>query len=199
MRAFALPSAGVRYARMRGWRYAAAASYAGAVPSRQTTERRKAEGRTIGEAMKRRRMMLEVRREAAEFCKGLSRNADPATVVQVVLDNIYTAYEYATQQVMELTEDEYWFEALGGKIPNHWIREQERLGMQLVHVAAKASAMGLAEREIHLQEAQAALFASVLDAALKEAGLTIDQRHGIHVGVSRRLDDIEGTAKEIAA
>lgn len=141
--------------------------------------------------------MLEVRQDAAEFAKGLRRNMDPAEAVQAVLDNIASMYEYATQQVYQLSEDEYWRTTLAGKTAHEWIKEQERLGLQMVHVAGKAAAMGLAERSIRLQEAQAAIFATVVEAVLVDAGLDGDTRRAVHQGIALRLDDIVGTATEL--
>lgn len=143
-------------------------------------------------------MLLEVRQEAAEFAQGLRRNVDPADGVQSVLDHIASLYEYATQQVFQLDTDEYWRETLAGKTQNEWIKEQERLGLQLVHVAGKAAAMGLAERTVRVQEAQAALFAAVIEKALVSAGLNGDQRREIHQSVALELDEvINGHAVEM--
>lgn len=162
------------------------------------TAKAKALGEAMKETQKRRRLLLEVRQEAAEFAKGLRRNIDPADGVQTILDNMMTQYEYATQQVMTLDEDEYWEMTITGKKLNHWIVEQERLGLQIVHVAGKAASMGLAERQVRLQEQQAAIFATIVEAALVHAGLNADQRRSIHEGISSRLEDIEGTASEVA-
>lgn len=160
-------------------------------------KKNKASHRTLGDRMHRRRMLLEVREEAAEFTQGLRRDMDPADAVQLVLDNMMTAYEFATQNMMELPEDEYFVETLGGKRLNPWIVEQERLGLQIVHTAGKASSMGLAERKIVLQEQQAAIFALVVDAVLVAADIDPDKRRVIHQGIAARLEDIEGTAEEI--
>mgnify|MGYP006150958511 CR=1 FL=1 len=152
---------------------------------------------TLGQRMTNRRLMLEVRKEASEFAEGLARNVDPASAVQFVLDNIASAYEYATQQMWTIPEEEYWRDTIAGKIPHEWVREQERLGLQLVHVAGKAAAMGLAERQVRMQEAQAAIFATVVEAVLVEVGLDGDKRRLVHQGIAMRLDDIVGTATEL--
>lgn len=161
------------------------------------TARAKAENKRLGEQFKRRKMLMEVRAEAAEFCEGLARNIDPAEGVQQVLDNLMDRYEYATQQVYLLDEDEYWLNSLGGKVVHHWIREQERLGLQLVHVAAKASAMGLAERTVRVHEAQAALFAQVVEKALVASGMAAEDRRTLHAAIAEGMMTIEGTATEI--
>lgn len=168
---------------------------------KRKNEARKAEMATLGDRMKRRKMLVEIRQEAAEFSQGLKRDIDPADAVQQVLDNIMSAYQYATMKVMELPEDEYWVDTLGGKVVNEWLREQERLGLQAVHIAGKASSMGLAERQVRLQEAQAAIFASIVDEALKALGLGTEQRYKAHELIAARLsgDVLEGTATEIAA
>lgn len=154
---------------------------------------------TLAVAFERRRILAEVRREAAEFTSGLRRGQDPADAVQMVLDNMTSCYEYATQQMMQLEEEEYFVETLGGKRLHPWIVEQERLALQIVHVAGKAAGMGIAERQINLQEQQAALFATVVEAALVQAGLGSEQRRIVHQEIATRLEDIEGTAVELTS
>lgn len=146
--------------------------------------------------MQRRRMLLEVREEAAEFTQGLKRDVDPAEAVQLILDNMTTAYEYCVQQMMALDEEDYWQPALGGPVLHPWIREQERLGLQIIHAASKAVSMGLAERQVKLQEQQAAIFATVVEAVMVELGLSSEVRHQAHALIATRLEDIEGTATE---
>lgn len=162
-------------------------------------KKRKRDAETIATRLKHRRIMLEVREEAREFSTGLRRGMDPAEAVQQVLDNIADLYDYATQQVFQLEEGEYWRETLAGKMPNEWIKEMERLGLQMVHVAGKAASMGLAERQIRLQEQQAAIFATVVEAALNEVGLGAEQRRLVHTRIAEKLDDIVGTANELPA
>lgn len=59
---------------------------------------------------------------------------------------------------------------------------------RLARIAKACSDVGVQEREINLMEKQAALFASVVERALVDAGLTTDQRQAIHVEVARQLD-----------
>lgn len=154
---------------------------------------------TVGKAIQRRRILAEVRQEAAEFTNGLKRGQDPAEAVQMVLDNMTTSYEYATQQVFELLEEDYFVKTLAGDRLHPWIVEQERLALQIVHVAGKAAGMGIAERQVRLQEQQAAIFATVVEAALVAAGLKSDQRRAVHQRIASSLEDIEGTAVELSA
>lgn len=162
-------------------------------------QKNKASAEGVRRQLDRRRTLAEVRMEAAEYTRGLRRGQDPAEAIQMVLDNMTSAYEYATQQVMSLEETEYWIEVLGGKRLNHWIVEQERLGLQIVHVAGKAAGLGLAERQVRLQEQQAAIFAMFVEAALVEAGIDAERRRQVHQGLANRLEDIEGTAVELTA
>ena len=192
-----MPSRVCAYTRERLRRLRRSASLTGVGKVRDAKNKRSAV--TLGEQMARRRTLLEVRKEAAEFTQGLRRGMDPADAVQMILDNMTTAYEYATQNVMELEVDEYFQETITGKRLHPWIVEQERLGLQNVHVAAKASSMGLAERQVRLQEQQAAIFATVFEAVMVEAGLDNHLRRKIHEGIALKLDDIEGTAAELPA
>ncbi len=182
------------YARVRRTR--PTGRYADGVGTVQNRKRKK-ESATLAKAFERRRILAEVRQEAAEFTHGLRRGQDPAEAVQLVLDNMTSAYEYATQQMMQLEEGEYFVETLGGQKLNHWIVEQERLGLQIVHVAGKAAGMGIAERTVRLQEQQAAIFSAIVEGALKRAGLSADLRRVVHQGIATALEDIEGTAVEL--
>lgn len=157
----------------------------------------KEESRTLGSKIKQRKLLMEVREEAAEFAQGLSRYMDPADAIQQVLDNIIDRYEYATQKVYELDESEYWRETMGGSVPHEWIREQERLALQVVHIASKAAHIGLAERRVRVAESQAALFAQVVDRALLSMGLGPDERRKAHELIAAGMMDIEGTAELI--
>lgn len=159
----------------------------------------KASNKTVGERMAHRRLLAEVRSEVAEFAKGLDRSVDPADAVQRILDNMMSAYEFALEKMFTLPEDEYFHDTITGKVLNPWVREQERLALQITHVAGKAAAMGLAERQVRLQEQQAAIFATVVEAAMQRAGLNTDQRRMVHEGIAVRLEDIQGTAQELAA
>jgi hypothetical protein len=145
---------------------------------RSTTEARKAEARRIREEMrvsdkqrkKARRMLAEWRKEATEFGASLSRNIDPTKAVQQLLDGAHASWLYAQMQMLQLTEDEYFEEQMGMTVPNKWIREEDRLAGKVLVIAAKASNMGLAERQVRLEEQQAALFGKVVEAAIRMAG-----------------------------
>lgn len=145
---------------------------------------------TLGTKMQHRRLLAEVRQEAAAFARGLDRGIDPAEAVQRILDNMMSAYEYALEKMFTLAEGEYFHDTMTGKVVNPWIREQERLALQITHIAGKAAAMGLAERQVRLQEQQAAIFATVVEAALTAAGVGTDQRRRVHESIAARLDDI---------
>lgn len=154
---------------------------------------------TVKQAFERRRLLVQVRQEAAEFATGLKRGQDPADAIQQVLDNMMSAYEYATQQMMELPVNEYFVPTLGGMRLHHWIVEQERLGLQLTHIASKAAALGLAERTVRVHEAQAALFAQVVEKVLTAAGMPLEERRVLHAAIAEEMMTIEGSAREIVA
>lgn len=162
-------------------------------------KKNKAASATIAENFARRQALHEVRQEAAEFCEGLKLSTDPAEAIQQILDTMVARWQYASQQVWSLREDEYFVDTIAGKRLNEWIAEEERLALQIVHTAAKAANMGLAERQVRLQEQQAAIFATVVEAALKNAGIDSETRRSIHQGISTKLDDIVGTARELPA
>lgn len=154
---------------------------------------------TVKQAFERRRLLVQVRQEAAEFTQGLKRGQDPAEAIQLVLDNMVTAYEYATQQMMELPVDEYFVPTLGGMRLHHWIVEQERLGLQLTHIASKAASLGLAERTVRVHETQAALFAQVVEKVLTARGMPLEERRTLHAAIAEEMMTIDSTAREVVA
>lgn len=168
-----------------------------AITKAEQTRRRKADAAASGKQRRNRRLLAEVHEEARQSVRGMHPSVDPADAITEILSNYMAMYRYATMKTITLTEEEYWRDTLGGPIPNEWIREQERLGMQVVHIAGKAAAMGVAERQVRIQEAQAVIFATVVDAALKELGLQDDQRRRVHELVATKLEDIEGTASAL--
>lgn len=147
--------------------------------------------------MRRRRLLLEAAQEAGQFAEGVRLNVDPADAIQQILDNMMMAYNYSLEKMFTLTEDEYFEDTITGKRINPWIAEQERLALQVTHIAGKAAAMGLAERVVRLQEQQAAIFATIVEAALNAAGIDAEDRRKVHEGIAIRMEDIEGTAHEV--
>lgn len=169
--------------------------------SRRRTAKRKADAEALKQGKRKtrddRRLLLQAHGRSAEFAEGVRLHLDPADAVSEILDNIMSQYRYATEQVFTLHEDEYWRKTIAGLVPHEWVREQERLAMQAVHVAGKAAGMGLAERQVRLQEAQAAIFSTVVEAALTASGLDMETRRSIHQKIAEGLEDIEGTAKDL--
>jgi hypothetical protein len=144
-----------------------------------------------------RRALAQVRKDAKEFAESMRTGVDPAEAVQDVLDEVHGAWQYATQQVMHLDESDYWVDSLGMKVPNHWIREQERLANMIVTIAGRAAGMGLAERMVRLEEMQAEIFGRAVEAALVAAGLNFDQRQAIHGTIAENLDDVEALGTDV--
>jgi hypothetical protein len=144
-----------------------------------------------------RRALAQARVTAREFAGSIRTDVDPADAIQDLLDEVHGAWQYATQRTLELDESEYFVESLGMKVPNQWIREQERLAGILLQVAAKAASVGLAERMVRLEEVQAEIFGRAVEAALQAAGLNFDQRQVIHQKIAEGLDDVEGIAQDL--
>jgi phosphosulfolactate synthase (CoM biosynthesis protein A) len=165
--------------------------------ARAKTARRKAAQKELVQHLRNKRLLLEATEEAGAFASKMRTHSDPAEAVSEILDNIMTMYRQASMRVMTLGMDEYFRDTIGGQVPNEWIREQERLGMQAVHVAGKAAGMGLAERQVRIQEAQAAIFGTVVEAALVAAGLSMDDRRAVHQSIAEGLEDIEATAEDL--
>lgn len=164
------------------------------VPSttgKERTARRKAEGKAVAQTKRNRRLLAQVHHEAREVALAGKRiPSDPADAVQEVLDAMLAMWRHAWLEVQTLEETDYWRETIAGKIPHEWIREHERLGLQIVHVASKATAMGVAERRVRLDEAKAILFAGIVDTVMKEFNVPQDQRIQMHERIAAGLDDL---------
>lgn len=145
-----------------------------------------------------RRLLAQVHEEARELAlSGKRADIDPADAVQEVLNAMMAMYRHATLQVAALEEGEYWRETVAGPIPHEWIREQERLGLQVVHTAGKAAGMGIAERRVRLEEARAILFAGIVDSVLRRFEVPADQRALMHEAIAAGLDDIVASGAEV--
>ena len=148
-------------------------------------------------ADKRKRLLAEALEGVADYTAAPRRGLDPAVAIQEVLDNLVALYKYITAQLVMMPAEEYFRETIAGLVPNEFLREQERLGMQIVHVASKASAMGLAERAVMLQEAQAAMFGTLVEAALVKMDIGLDDRRKVHDLIAQGMEDIEAQGADV--
>lgn len=185
------------YARARGVRCADGAATLRPVSRREKNAARRASLLAQVERDRKKQLLHEAASTVADLVPAPRRGIDPAEGIQEILDNLMALYRLASSKVFFLAADDYFKDTIAGPVPNEWIREQERLGMQVVHVAGKAASMGLAERAVRIQEAQAAMFATILEAALKQQGLEIDDRRSIMNKVAEELDAIEARGVEL--
>lgn len=162
-----------------------------------TNAKRKAALQAQTKKVERKRLLHEAMAEVGDLVAVHSRGVDPAIAVQDILDSLMSLFKVATAKVAFTPEDEYFIETIAGPVPNKWLREQERLMMQIVHVSSKAASMGLAERAVRVQEAQAAMFAMVLEKVLLNKGLDFDARREIMAGVAEEFDSIEARGVDL--
>lgn len=105
---------------------------------------------------------------------------------------------YVTQKVGELPEEKLFVDSIGGKIPNHWVRLQRTLMLDLKEYAKTAAGAGIDERMTRLAEEQAQQFNAVLEAVMEEVGLSSKQRAKVGPAIRGQLVAIQGGAEEAA-
>lgn len=116
-----------------------------------------------------------------------------ADALQGCLDRVVALWRHAASEVDALAEDEVFTllissTGVANEVPNVWIQHEAELRKEIEHLAATMTGLGIAERRVRIEEAQAALLvASIRDAAV-EAGISHDQIRLLGEHLRARLD-----------
>ena len=117
-------------------------------------------------------------------------------VLQEVLDLRVAEFRYAQSKVDEITDDIEWRDTMSGKQPNEWILLRDKYAGMLAAMAKDLIAVGLAQRQVRIAEAQVEIVAVALQKALVQADLepALVQRVGKHF--RRELEVVSGSLAE---
>lgn len=117
----------------------------------------------------------------------------PAQSLGAVMRLAAGQFVYATQKVAGLTEDQLWVDGdrLDGgghkQLPNRWVALQHSTMSDLARYAKMAADMGVAERQVDMQEQQVELVASAMEQVLAEVGINKEQRDMIGPALREHL------------
>lgn len=120
----------------------------------------------------------------------------PVTPGQAVLGTLHLAagqLAYATMKVAE--QDSYVDEKTG--LMNVWARIQQGCQDRVVKYAAAAASMGVQERQTQLMEQQALMMGRLIEAVVSDVGLTPAQKKKLGPALRKRLDTIDGGARQV--
>lgn len=111
----------------------------------------------------------------------------PGQAVQAVLNTAAGQFAYATAMVGGLDEAQMFEEAIGGAVPNRWVRLQLALMDKLAKYSRAAADMGINERQMQLAEQQTAMMGKLLEAVMDKLDLTPAQRKQVGPAIRESL------------
>lgn len=100
----------------------------------------------------------------------------PGQAIQAVLNVAAGQFAYATAMVGGLSEEQMFEEAIGGAVPNRWVRLQLSIMDRLKQYSRAAADMGVQERQMQLAEQQTAMMGELLNRVMDRLDLTPKQR-----------------------
>lgn len=152
-------------------------------PNQRISRRRKARRETFSEVMA----------IAHDLEFSVARGTSTNDALQECLDRVVALFRAAAAHVDELDDDEL-FEMQPGPggsvitIPNRWITLETEMRKEVEALATRMTSLGIAERKVRVEEAQALLMvAAIRDAALS-IGMPHDQVRLLGAALRDRLD-----------
>jgi hypothetical protein len=111
----------------------------------------------------------------------------PGQAIQAVLNTAAGQFAYATAMVGGLSEAQMFEEAIGGAVPNRWVRLQLNIMDRLAKYTRAAADMGINERQMKLAEVQTAMMGKLLEAVMDKLDLTPKQRKQVGPAIREAL------------
>lgn len=138
---------------------------------------------------------------AAEQGAPIKLGVSTADAMQECLDRAVALWRFAAQQVDKLdftpSQPDAFFETRVGPggatevVPNRWYNLEMVARAEVEKLAGMMTQLGIAERQVQLEEAKAALMiAAIRDAAI-EAGFDADQVRALGAALRKRLEDTQ--------
>lgn len=123
-------------------------------------------------------------------------------MLQECLERAVGGMRYAASEVDKLSPEEFWVEridAQGNRLvePNKWYQLEQDARAEVERLAGMMAQLGIAERQVRVEEAKAALIVAAIRDAAREAGLSGAQMRALGSGLRKRLE--EQTPVEVAA
>ena len=149
--------------------------------------------RTSRKRAARQRAFRELLEHASGAGINISLGISTADALQECLDRAVALFRFAASKVDELPEDDIFEIQVGPNgatsiVPNRWRIFEDAARAEIERLAATMTGLGIAERKVRIEEAQAALLvASIRDAAV-EAGISHDQVRLLGEALRRRVE-----------
>lgn len=123
-------------------------------------------------------------------------DANPVQVLQFILSRRLAALKHAIQKAEALREDDMFKDGPFGTYANEWVRLEQDLAQEVATLCIQMERVGLAERLVSLQEAQATLLVRALTEAAQEAGIPRAQLRELGPAFRRHLTLLQGGVVE---
>lgn len=130
---------------------------------------------------------------ASEVGMSVRPGMSSAEVLQECLDRVVGGMRYAASEVDKLSPDEFWvykIDAQGNRLtePNKWYQLEVQCREEVERLAGMMSQLGIAERQVQVEEARAVLIISAIRDAAREAGIPQKQVRALGQGLRERLE-----------
>lgn len=122
---------------------------------------------------------------------GTPIDLDPTTAILLCVQVAAGHVEYATRQVADVPEEDAFVNTANGKQLHPWARVQQEAMDRLSRYSKMAVDCGAEERDVRLAEKWGSQFAAVLEAVVRDLGLTDEQAEGLPDAVRSNLLDLE--------
>lgn len=121
------------------------------------------------------------------------------SMLEDLRNRAYALWRYAAAEVDALPEDEFWVRKVDAQFnvvvePNKWVQYEAACRAELEDLGVKLIGLGLEERRVRIEEAEAEVVTKFLDAVLDGLNLTEAQQQALPVAIDRALPVIEGRA-----
>lgn len=164
--------------------------------------------RTTRKARARRQAFRELMEHAAVADIKIQLGVSTSDALQECLDRAVALFRVAADQVDHLRVDELFEVEIGpngasSTVPNRWRVMEDAARLEIEKLAATMTGLGIAERTVRIQEAQAALLvASIRDAAIA-VGIPHDQVRALGAAlrdsIATRTTEITPTPQSASA
>jgi hypothetical protein len=126
---------------------------------------------------------------------GILHPVSPSEAITGIMAQTAGTLAYCTMKVAELDEDEVFVGQENQRL-NKWVRWLERTQDRLAKFAGMAVAMGVAEKQGALAEAQTQFIGKLMERVLGDLDLTPAQKKKLGPSIRKHTADIQGSATE---
>jgi hypothetical protein len=141
------------------------------------------------------RLYHEARKEVEARRSVMPLNVHPIDALQEVLDSTLADFRYAQDQVDRLEADGVFRETAQGTLPHEWIRLRDQYRDDLERMLNNFVRLGIAERNVRIQEAQATLIVMSLEVVAQQVGITKEQVRAMGAALREKLE--QAAAREL--